>query len=109
MFEFAEQFAKTPVPFRFRFLQAMQIFDGEERVLINRVAMIKITHHEHLDTLEFRQQQRQQAKRVHGAQSIGGMRLHQRLLQIKPQLGPTRRCGSQRGQRLLDFEFSGRA
>ena len=109
LFEFALQCRKAPVPFRFRFFQTMQMFDGQERVLIDRVAMVKVAHHQRLNPPQFGQQKRQQAERVHDAQSVRRIRLHQRFLQIKPQLGATRGCCRQRGQRLLDFEFGGRA
>src|ERR1039458_9251109 len=60
----------------------MQMFDRQKRVLIHRVAVVKVTHHQRLYPLQFRQQKRQQAQRVHGAQSVGRMRLHQRFLPV---------------------------
>src|ERR1700692_746875 len=54
LFKFAEQFTEALIPFRFRFLQAMEIFDCQERGLIDRVAMIKTAPHERLNPLELR-------------------------------------------------------
>ena len=62
----------------------MQILDGEEGMLIDGVTMIKIADHESFDSLEFRQQQGQQAERVHGSERIGGMWLDERFLEVEP-------------------------
>ena len=109
LFEFTLQLGKALVPFRFRFFQTMQMFDCQKRMLIHRVAMVKIPHHQRLNPFQLRQQKSQEAKRVHGAQSVGRMGLQQRFLQVKPQLGAPRRRRRQRRQRLLDFIFGRRA
>ncbi len=109
LLEFCQQIGKPPVPFRFRFFQVVQVLYGEKGMLVDRVAMIKIANHERFHALEFRQQKCEQAKRVHGAQGIGRVRLKQGFLQVKPQLPAPRRRGRERGQSLLDFIFRGGA
>ena len=109
LFEFREQSGEALVPFRFRFLQAMQMLDGKKRVLVDRVAVIEVADDQRFDSLQFRQEQREQAQRIHRAECVGGVRLEQSFLEVEPQFAAARRRGSQRGQRLLNFVFGGRA
>src|SRR5947208_17113979 len=62
----------------------MKAFDRKKRMFIHGKAVIEITHHERIDQLEFRQQNRQQPKRMHGTQSISRERLHENWLQVQP-------------------------
>src|SRR5882724_10151804 len=45
LLQFLQQLSKSQVPFRFRFLQTMQMFNREERMFVDGVAMVEITHH----------------------------------------------------------------
>ena len=51
IFQFAEKFGIALIPFGLRLLQAMQAFDGEERMLIHGEAMIEIAHDQRVDEL----------------------------------------------------------
>ncbi len=83
------------------------MFNRQERVLIDRITMVEVPNDQSLDPLHLREQKRQQAKSVHSAKRVGRMRLHQRFLQVKPQLGAARRRGGQRRQHLLNSVFGG--
>src|SRR5579864_2364371 len=85
----------------------MQTFNREEGMLINREAMIEITHHEGIDQLKLRQQNREQSERMHGAQRFSGMRLNEHVLQISPALWARWRRIGERGQNLLDPTLGG--
>src|ERR1700690_704379 len=87
----------------------MQVFDGEEGMLVDRVAMIEVADDEGFNSFEFRQKQSEQTQRVHGAQGVGGGRLQQRLLQIEPEFSASWRRRGERRQSLLDFVFGGGA
>src|SRR5215472_702847 len=83
----------------------MEGFDRDERVFVDGEAVIEIPNYQRIDQVQFRQQQRQQTKRMHGSQSVGGIRLQERFLQVEPKLSASRRRGSQGGKRLLDAKF----
>src|SRR5881394_2156035 len=83
-FEFLEEAAVALVPLGLRLLCPMKALDGEKRMLIDGEAMIEVPYHQRIDEFEFRQEQDQQAERMHGSQSLGGMRLDQYSLQIAP-------------------------
>ena len=71
--------------------------------------MIEVAHHQGIDRFQFRQEQRKQAQRMHGAQRLGGMRLGQDFTQVQPQLRSSRRRGCQGWQHALNLVFRGRA
>src|SRR5579864_1138694 len=85
----------------------MQTFNGEEGMLINREAMIEITHHEGIDQLKLRQQNREQSERMHGAQRFSGVRLNEHVLQISPTLRAGGRQIGERWQNLLNAALGG--
>src|ERR1700690_1551267 len=87
----------------------MQVFDGEEGMLVDRVAMIEVADDEGFNSFEFRQKQSEQTQRVHGTQGVGGVRLQQRLLQIEPEFSASWRRRGERRQSLLDLVFGGGA
>ena len=109
LLQFLQQFGKSPVPFRFRFLQTMQMFNREERMFVHGVAMVEISHHQGFDPFELRQQERQQPQRVHRAESVSRVRLNQRFLQVEPELRTPRRSGGQCWKDLLNLVLGGRA
>ena len=78
-------------------------------MLIDGEAVIEIAHDERINQLQLWQKQRQQAQRLHRPQRIGGVRLEQSLLQIKPKFSAARRHGGERWERLFDAVFRGRA
>src|SRR6516162_7794245 len=61
-------------PLDFLILEPMQDLDGEKAVLVDRVAMVQVAEYERINCLELGNGQRQQLERVHGAQSISGVR-----------------------------------
>ena len=87
----------------------MQALDGEERVFIDREAVIKIAHHEGVDHFQLRQQQREQPQRVHCPQSVGGVRLQQGLFEIQPEFRALGRRGGERRKGLFDAILRGGA
>ena len=67
LLEFLQQFGVALVPFGLRLPQRMQIIDGHERMLVYREAVRIIAHHQRIDSGKFREEQCEQAQRVHRA------------------------------------------
>jgi len=65
LLQFIEQFGVALIPFRLRLAQPMQIFDGDERVFVNRVAMGIVADHQRIDALQLRDHQRKKAEGMH--------------------------------------------
>jgi len=54
-------------------------------MLIDGIAVIEVAQHQGIDGFELRYGHRQQAKRMHGSQRLGGVRLNEQLSKIGPQ------------------------
>ena len=81
-----------------RLAKAVHIVDGQERVLVNGVAVIAIANDERIDAVEFRDQHLQHAQRVHRAQRVCGVRSEQHFAQGIPQIRAFGDVDRQRGQ-----------
>src|SRR5216684_2322372 len=61
---------------------SLQVFDGAQRMLVHRVAMVEIAHYQRIDHSEFRQDFHQQSQPLHRPQGhariIGAENLAQR-------------------------------
>src|SRR5581483_2106852 len=104
--QFLEEMAVALVPLRSRTTRAVQALDCEKRMLVHGEPVIKITHYERIDQLQFREEHREQAERMHGAERLGGMRLNQDRAQISPAFRPGRRRFYERRQNLLNSRLS---
>ena len=72
--------------------------DGAKGMLIDRVAMIVIADDQRFDGAEFREQQSEDAKFLHHAQRLGGMRTNHDLAQRRPALRPRKDQARHRGR-----------
>ena len=87
--------------------QAVHVVDGEEGVLVDGVAVIAVPNHQCVDAVELGNQHLKNAQRVHGAQSVRGVRSQQNFAQRVPQIGPFGNVNGQHRQRVGDAVFRG--
>ena len=87
--------------------QGVHVVDDEEGVLVDGVAVVAVADDERVDAVELGNQHLKNAERVHGAQSVRGVRTEQHFAQRVPKVGAFGNGDGQHGQRVGDAVFSG--
>jgi hypothetical protein len=105
LFEFVEEFGVALIPFGLRLAEEMEIFDGDEGVLVDGVAMGVVADDESIDGFEFGKQDGEKAKGVEGAERVCGMRREENFLEDHPEMDAAGSLGGDGGQSLLDLMF----
>ena len=98
----ASKLAERLQPFQVVVFEPVQHLDREEAVFIHGVAMVEIAQHQRVDGLELRNGKRQQIERMHHAQRVSSMWLHQQLAQVLPQARILRHCVGECAMRVLE-------
>ncbi len=98
IFVFKGELAEARGSVRFSAIKTVDGFDGDERVLIHRVAVVEVAHDEAFDGVPLRKRDGKQAGFLHLAQSGGCMRLRH---QVAPN-SVAGRGGAKRGFQLRD-------
>ncbi len=80
----------------------MQRIDQHKRVLIHRVAVIRIANHQRIDPVKLRNQQLQHAQRMHRPQRHSRIPPVRISCSSRHSAGPSSRCADSNGQRLRD-------
>ena len=67
--------------------QGVDVVDDEEGVLVDGVAVIAVADDERVDAVELGDEHFQNAERVHGAESMSGVRAEKHFAQSVPEIG----------------------
>ena len=86
--------------------QRVNVLDRNQRMFIDRIAVVIVANDQGIDRLKLRKQQDQHAQPVHGAQRGAGMRRHQDPPEVRPYLRRIMRPFPEAGQGRLDATLS---
>src|SRR5580658_306417 len=87
--------------------QAVHIVDGEEGVLVDGIAVIRIPYYEGIDAVEFGYEHFEDAECMHSAERVGGVGAEQNFAQCVPEIWALRNVNCEGGKGVSDAVFRG--
>ena len=86
--------------------ERVDVVDGEEGMLIHRVAVVAVADDQRIDAVELGNQHLKDAEGVHGAESVRGMRAEQDFAQRVPEVWTFGNMDGEDGERVGNAVFS---
>ena len=104
--DFGEQLGEALLVLACGRAQGVDVVDDQKGVLVDGVAMVAVADDERVDAVEFGDEHLENAERVHGAQSVGGVGAEKHFAKSVPEVGAFRDGDGEDGKRVGDAVLS---